>query len=154
MADVVKPNLSEWEAEPTSLRRAYNAVAAIDAFAAHIYQVARNTSHPLGSAEHDLAFRNALALEDNSFRIVRDIAKAQKHVELVRGTANLTVVRASDVHVSPVSYGRGKYGRGKYGGPPQVLVQLTSGSWDYVSSLANEALAFLVQKLAEIAESK
>ena len=40
---VVRPNMEEFNADPGNVRRAYNAVAVVDALAAHIYMWCKTT---------------------------------------------------------------------------------------------------------------
>lgn len=150
---VVLPNMSDWKAEPSDIRLAHNCIASIDALASHIFWTGFALSHEVTqSSKSDTDFRERLAEESSSFRVVRDIAKAQKHVILSRGLDKLTVRAASDIRSAPVPYGAGVCGRGRYGGPPQVLADQTDGSWDYVETLATEALVFLQAKLQAVTQ--
>src|SRR3989454_4985189 len=73
---VVRPNVAEFHANYGSLRHGYNAVAAADALVAHIFWYIRNAP----AQGDDTAYRATLASQNHDFRLLRDIAKAQKHV--------------------------------------------------------------------------
>lgn len=141
---VVKPNRAELDANYRSVRLAFNCVAAVDALAAHLFWWREKSGCPSGCA-NDSAYRQTLAGRSPQFAIIRDIAKAQKHVELRQGRPTLT--SASQVGVSGVGYGEGAFGRGRFGGVAQVLVQLNDGTWDYVESLLDECIDFLENEM-------
>ena len=68
---MVEPNLDEYNVEYDKIHRAFNAVAAVDAYAAHIYHTAEDAGIdpfaaldlPLPQTADDSAFRNSLALK-------------------------------------------------------------------------------------------
>ena len=134
---VVRPNVAEFHANYGSLRHGYNAVAAADALVAHIFWYIRNAP----AQGDDTAYRATLASQNHDFRLLRDIAKAQKHVRLTKGVPQ--VVRAEQVSARPIGYGEGQYGAGRYGGPPQLVVDINPGDFRYVESVVDAALAFL-----------
>ena len=80
---VVRPNVVDFKGDSASLRLAFNAVASVDALAAHLYhwRVVHNPA-ALRGAGGDSHFRRALAALSDDFRLIRDVAKAQKHVVL------------------------------------------------------------------------
>ena len=45
---------------------------------------------------------------------------------------------------------QGKYGHGRYGGPPQVVVDLNSGGFEYVERVVDSALNFLEAEMTRI----
>jgi len=92
--EVVHPNLEAFKAEPGSMRHAYNAVSCVDTLAAEVYSWAKVHS-PIDVADYadDSEYRSALAQKNSDFELLRDLAKAQKHVELKRGSP--TVRRSS-----------------------------------------------------------
>src|ERR1700690_3504270 len=87
LEQVVRPNVADFHADDADMRHAYNAVAAVDAFAAHIYQwCTANAAAEVAGLKHDSHYRAKLAASHDDFRLLRDIAKAQKHVRLTQGT--------------------------------------------------------------------
>jgi hypothetical protein len=82
---VVRPNVDEFHAHFADLRRAYNAISAVDALAAHLYVWAA-TYDPaaVASISRDTEYRNKLAGDSENFALLRDLAKAQKHVRLIQ----------------------------------------------------------------------
>ena len=65
-----------------SIRHNLKAVHAVDALAAHIYY-ASNGAAP---GADDTLYRAELAKQSPEFALLRDIAKAVKHVRLIRGS--------------------------------------------------------------------
>src|SRR3954467_15994569 len=96
LQEVVLPNMDEFEREPTSRRRAMNAVLSVDALPAHIYfwckklGPAAEVSDIHQPSNPDDHYRGKLSREDGtgSYKTMRDLAKALKHVELTRGPGN------------------------------------------------------------------
>jgi hypothetical protein len=142
---VVRPNLQEFDADYGNIRRAYNAVAAVDALAAHIYVWCKtNAPSEIAGLNDDSHYRGRLAGCSSDFRLLRDIANAQKHVELdPRKGAKRVVTKSAQVTTRPVAYGERPYGDRRYGGPPQVVVRTDSGALRYVEQIVAAALAML-----------
>jgi hypothetical protein len=75
---VVRPNVEEFNADYGNVRRAHNAVAAVDALAAHIYVWCKtNAPSEIAGLADDTHYRERLAGCSSDFRLLRDIAKAQ-----------------------------------------------------------------------------
>lgn len=146
--ETVKPTLAEFDAEFSSLRRAFLAVAVVDALAAQIYaQAVERGINPfdlLGWNEEgtpkrptDSAFRQRIAEDCTGFRIIRDVAKANKHAILTIGQP---LVKRSDQSLTKSKdYGLGRYGEGRFGGVDQVVVQLGTGEEIYLEHQILEA---------------
>jgi hypothetical protein len=139
---VVRPNVADFHARYADMRCAFNAVMAVDALAAYIF-VSLRTSAPseVVSLRDDSAYRGKLASQNREFRLLLDVAKAQKHVHLDRGKP--TVTRADQVSSRAIAYGEGDYGAGHFGGPPQVVVDMDDGSFVYLENVVDDALGFL-----------
>jgi hypothetical protein len=147
--DVVRPNLEELEAEFASIRRANNAVSSVDALAAHLFEWCKaNAPHEVGSARDDTAFRENLAKRSESFRLIRDIAKAHKHVRLTRGSP--LVSAAAQTNVRSLGWGEAAWDEGRWDGPPQVVVTLDDGTHRVVDAVARQAVAFLEAEMARL----
>ena len=157
--EIVLPTLDEFHRDFSSLRRAFLAVAALDALAAQIYaQSVENDLNPfelLGWSEQgapsksdDIEFRHRVAEDCDSFGIVRDVAKANKHAVLTRGTPK--VRRSEQIRSQSMPYGLGRFGEGRNGGVRQVIVRLNEGETLYLEHIvadAHERLMSLVELL-------
>jgi hypothetical protein len=146
---VVRPNVNEFHTDFADQRRAHNAVSAVDALAAHIYVWARtNAPSAVATAGDDSHYRNQLAGRNSDFALLRDVAKAQKHVHL--GRHNPQTTRADQITARPIGYGEGPYGAGRYGGVEQVVVDIASGDFAYLENVVDQALAFLEAELVAL----
>jgi hypothetical protein len=149
LQDVVRPNIAEFEAEYASERRAFNAVAAVDALSAHIYVWCRkNAPDEVTDITDDSAFRAELAKRCPEVGMLRDIAKAQKHVHLNRGNPGVTT--AAQITARPTGWGEGRWGEGRWGGPNQVVVTTDSGELRFVEQIVASGLAFLEAELTRL----
>jgi hypothetical protein len=144
LTEVVRPNVAEFNVYSDSLRWAYNAVAAVDALAAHIYVWCTMNAPAELTIQNDSQYRGTLAERDGggNFRLLRDIAKAQKHVHLKKG--NPLVKRAEQVTARRMGAGELRVG-GRVGAAPQVVVDMKPkpGDFFYVTNVVDSALAFL-----------
>jgi hypothetical protein len=81
------------------------------------------TEAPLNQ-QNDSYFRQRIAGESGAYRIIRDLAKANKHAELIK---HAPLVSSSDQAISkPTGYGVGRYGIGRFGGVCQMMIQLNT----------------------------
>ncbi|AXI47898.1 hypothetical protein C1J03_18930 [Sulfitobacter sp. SK012] len=132
-SDILTPNLDELDQGYDLIHRAFNAVAAVDAYAAHIFYAAEkmdiNVSAELSldqkASRDDTAFRQALSDNCSEFCILRDLAKANKHARLTRHRPQ--VANSGQANVKSKGYGQDGYGEGRYGGPPQIFVEVNCG---------------------------
>ena len=146
---VVQPNVTEFHTNYDSERHAYNAVAAVDSLTAHIYVwCKRNAPQEIANIENDSHYRESLAKHSPDFRLLRDIAKAQKHVYLERGKPEVTT--AAQMTARPLGWGEGGYGEGRYGGPPQVVVTTDDGDLRYVEQIIAASLAMLEAEMTRL----
>lgn len=149
LTDVVHPNVSDFHSRYDDVRFAYNAISAVDALAAHLFEwVAANNPSAVTGIPDDTVYRGALAARDQGFALLRDIAKAQKHVRLTRGSPQVS--QASQITARPIGFGLGGFGQGRYGGPPQVVVDITPTHFEYVESVVDNALAFLEAEMTAL----
>jgi hypothetical protein len=103
-----------------------------------------NAPSEIAGLNDDSHYRGRLAGCSSDFRLLRDIANAQKHVELdPRKGAKRVVTKSAQVTTRPVAYGERPYGDRRYGGPPQVVVRTDSGALRYVEQIVAAALAML-----------
>ncbi|MBS8258589.1 hypothetical protein DYI23_00030 [Roseibium polysiphoniae] len=159
--DIVEPTLAEFDEEFSCLRRAFLAVAVVDALAAQIYaQAVEHNINPfdlLGwhedgdpSDPNDSKFRHRIAENCTGFQIVRDVAKANKHAVLTRGKP--IVKRADQVVSKSKGFGLGRYGEGRFGGVYQVIIRFDDGEEAYLEHQileAHDTLLNLVELLEQ-----
>lgn len=143
---IVKPNIAEFDADRLSLRRALNALASVDALAAHMFAWLQ-TNHPskVTNISDDSHYRANLSAQNADFHLVRDAAKAQKHVVLTRGTPQTST--ASQMQSRNIGWGEAGWGDGPWGGGPAIAIELDSGSLAIAFSTLSRALAFLEQEM-------
>jgi hypothetical protein len=149
---VVRPNVEEFNADYGNVRRAHNAVAAVDALAAHIYVWCKtNAPSEITGVADDSHYRGRLADCSSDFRLLRDIAKAQKHVHLdPRRGGKPEVTTSAQVTTRAFGWGQGPYGGGRYGGPPQVVVTTDNGELRYVETIVAAALVLLEAEMTRL----
>ncbi len=159
--EIVEPTLAEFDKEFSDLRRAFLAVAVVDALAAQIFEQANEQGiNPFDLLEpheegdppkpRDDEFRKRIAQNCHAFSIIRDVAKANKHAILIQW--NPEVKRSDQIVSKAIGYGRGEFGRGRYGGETQVMVQLNDGREIHLESRLHDAHATLLG-LIEILEN-
>ncbi|TIX82108.1 MAG: hypothetical protein E5V27_14240 [Mesorhizobium sp.] len=141
---VITPNLAELANDYGNVRLALNAVHAVDALAAHIFYGAGGKGK-IGS-DDDLAYREQLAKQDAEFGLLRDVAKAAKHVMLERGTPKVST--AGQISSKGLGWGEARYGEGRYGSPPQAMVLTDAGEHRVLETVIRGALAFLEKEMA------
>lgn len=146
---VVAPNVEDFHNNFSSLRHAHNAISALDSLAAHLYCWAvANSPNVVSSAKGDSCYRNELAERNGSFKLLRDIAKAQKHVHLTRH--NPQVERADQVTSKNIGWGDGGYGQGRSGGGEQVIVNDYNDQIHYVEEIIDLSLKFMISEMREL----
>jgi hypothetical protein len=139
---VVHPNVEDFHSHFADMRRAYNAISAVDALAAHLYFWATvNNPAAVASSNDDTAYRAELAARNQDFALLRDVAKAQKHVRLTRGKPQVS--HEAQVTSRQIRYGEGVFGGGRYGGVEQVVIDIDLANFFYAESILDNALAFL-----------
>ena len=95
----VDENVAEFLAEPNDVRRAVNAMWAVDALVAHIWRWAHERK--LMSHDSDDRYRDELAKDDSAYAVVRDAANAVKHAKLTRTKNPIVTVSESFASVGP-----------------------------------------------------
>lgn len=149
LVDIVKPNIAEFHEHYSDLRRAHNAIGAVDALAAHLFVWASaNAPLTVASVNDDSHYRATLASRNRDFALIRDIAKALKHVQLTR--YNPQVSRADQITSRPIGWGEGGWGEGRWGGVEQVVVEIVPGEISYVENIVDRAVAFLEAEMAAL----
>jgi len=87
----------------------------------------------------------ALARQNAEFGLVRDLAKALKHVELVRGTPR--VKDASQMGTEGLGFDVARFDEARFDSPAQVVVTTNLGGKRVVESVLQNALTFLKQEM-------
>ena len=146
---IVRPNMDEMRTAFGDVRRAFNAVAAVDALAAHIYWwICHNAAHEKKGADNDSEYRDRLAQKNFDFQLVRDIAKAQKHVRLTRGSPQ--VPTATHVATRSLGWDEAPWDEGRWDSPPQVVVTTNADQVRVVESILQGALGFLESEMKRL----
>ena len=145
---VFRPNLQEFHDNYGDLRRAFNAAAAIDALAAHIYWWAMQNRASYVAGINDSGFRKRLAAADPDFKLTFEVAKANKHVQLTQGRPS--VANASQIAAKSVGFGEGRWGDVRWDGPLQVFIEPTGAPQWGAEGVFDRALAFLEAEMAAL----
>ena len=150
--DIVVPCMNDFRKEQDALHKGFSAVSAVDAYAAHIFSqlvsMQRDPFAELGDGpsnnRDDTHFRGLLAKLSDSFELVRDVAKANKHAFLVRGNvAKLKANGSNDTVRVQLAYGEGGFGDGQFGGASYLVVKCQDGTQRKLLSELEKALKFL-----------
>lgn len=151
-SEIVEANMKEFRDREGEMHKGFNAVSAVDAYAAHIHSellgLGKDPFLELnrGAADgrDDTHFRGCLADENDHFRVVRDVAKANKHAFLTRGNPQKLAANGSgDTESVSIGYGEGEYGVGDYGGAPQLVVNCLNGGRKNLLHEVDAALGYL-----------
>lgn len=145
---VVAKNIDDFHADYASERFAFNAIASVDALAAHLWSWCVANAPAEAGLGDDTAYRAMLAGRHPDFGLLRDVAKAQKHVRLTRG--NPKVNNASQAVSRGVGFGEGGFGLGRFGGPEQVVVDDNNGDMHYVEHLVDDVVEFLLAEMNRV----
>ncbi|MGA7791775.1 MAG: hypothetical protein WCA19_01970 [Candidatus Acidiferrales bacterium] len=149
LENVVRPNIADLHNQSDSVRLACNAIATVDALAAYIFYWCHAWApSEITGLKDDTDYRATLAQRNPDFLLLRDTAKAQKHVRLTRGKRHVT--KAEQMSSRAIGWGEGPYGEGRFGGPPQVVIDTDDGNLCYVESLVDSALGFLESEMARL----
>jgi hypothetical protein len=89
-----------------------------------------------------------LAQNSSDFRLLRDIAKAQKHVHLIRGATEVTT--AAQVAARSLGWDEAKLDQSRWDGPPQVVLTTDAGELRYVERIVADALTVLETEMSRL----
>lgn len=139
---VVTPTVDEFYNNYGDLRHAFLAVAVVDMLAAQIFHdLEVKDNQTVQNISDDSDYRGNLSQTNKDFCLLRDVAKAHKHVKLNRGTP---LVDGSDqTSVKSLGWGVARWGEGRWGSPPQVVVATNSGEYRVVETIIKKSLEFL-----------
>lgn len=145
---VVQPNVVDFHGNFHDVRHAFNAVNAVDALAAHLYVWAKVRGlAAVATIRDDSHYRQTLASRNQSFELLRDIAKAQKHVHLTKH--NPKIIKASQIDARSIGWGEGGFGEGRFDGVEQVVVNIASDEFAYVEEIVDSSLIFLKTEMSQ-----
>ena len=146
---IVRPNMNDLGEGYGDVRYAFNSIAAVDALAGQMWQWCReNALHEIANISDDIGYRQRLAEANMDFALVRDMAKAQKHIHLTRGSPQVS--DADQVKTRSLGWGQARWNEGRWGSPPQVVVGTEDGEVRAVESVLSRALAFLEAEMVRI----
>ena len=149
LEQIVRPNVGDLHANYGDVRHAFNAVAAVDALAGHLYRwCCSSAPHAVAGVRDDSAYRDRLAQTNVDFALVRDIAKVQKHIHLNRGSPQVST--AAQVETRSLGWGQCRWGEGRWGSPPQVVVETDAGEVRVVEAVLDRALNFLEAEIQRL----
>jgi hypothetical protein len=144
LEEVVRPNVMDLAADYGNIRKALNTLHSVDALTAYIYNDAGRKSGT--EAKDDSAFRAKLSRQNPDFRLLRDLAKAVKHVVLEEGAP---VVRtAEQVKATSLGWDMGQWDEIRFDGPPQAVVITNAGVHRSIEAIVSKALDFLEGEMA------
>jgi hypothetical protein len=153
---VVLPNVAEFNENFGDVRLAFNAVASVDALAAQLHAWCRvNAPVEVAGLEDDTHYKEGLAQRSAGFALVRDVANAQKHVELTRGKRIREVSSAEQVRTQQVGgsfkgWKPGVWKPGAWGDRPQVVVLTNGCNTRAVRDFVAEALSFIDREMTRL----
>jgi hypothetical protein len=120
-----------------------------DALAGHLYQWCCNSApHVVVGVGDDTAYRERLARANAEFALVCDIAKAPKHIQLNRGSPQVSTV--AQVETRSLGWGEARWGEGRWDSPPRVVVQTDAGEFRVVEAILDRALSFLEAEMKRL----
>lgn len=147
LEQIVRPNVADLTARPGDMRHAFNAIAAVDALAAHIY--VWDKQHGSGSilGADDTQYRQTLSARDRDFELVFETAKASKHVRLTRGSPS--VAAADQVASRVANWGDFRWGELRWDTLMVYISPNGEASWTALD-VVTRALAFLEREMASL----
>ena len=149
--NILEPSLNEFRERHEELHLAFAAVAAVDAYAAHIFREATDMEVDVagrlgfdikeGRGLDDSWFRNEIAKKHRHFAVLRDAAKANKHALLTRYTP--IVNGSGDTQLEARGFGVSAYGTRRYSGTPEVVIKDVRGDTHYIEELLDVSVEIL-----------
>jgi hypothetical protein len=147
---VVRPNMREMLNDLDDLRFAFNAIAAVDALAAHIYWWAvHHRPDAVAGINDDTEYRaKALVKRSHDFQIVFETAKAIRHGRLTRGTP--PKVRAADQLVAKAAgWDNMRWDDFRWDTTQVRIEPIGEAAWS-AEGVLTRALAFLEEEMATL----
>lgn len=149
LENVVEPNFEELRAHYGDPRCGFNAISSVDALAAHLFQWCKiHAPDEVSGLSDDTTYRERLSAQDGDFALVRDVAKAQKHVILTRG--NPSVSAADQIMPRSLGWGEARWGEGRWDSPQQVVVKTNNGAFRALEAVVNNSITFLKAEMERL----
>lgn len=144
LEQIVEPNLADVNTDFGNIRLVLNLVYSVDALAAQIFHAAAGAL----PGKDDSEYREILAKANpEEFALLRDVAKAIKHVRLQRGKP---LVSGSDqLSVRALGWDEVEWNDGRWDSPPQVVVETTTGRIRVVETIAMRSLHLLKAEMVK-----
>jgi hypothetical protein len=110
--------------------------------------VPANAAAEVACVSNDSQFRAILPQRSQDFGLLRDIAKAQKHVHLAQGNPRVTT--ADQVTARSLGWDQARFDEGRWDGPPQIVVTTDAGDLRYVEQIVVAAVVFLEAEMTRL----
>lgn len=143
---VVKPNITDFKNAYGSLRHGSNAVAALDALAAHIFIWCKtNALNEIAGITDDSHYRETLSKKNTDFGLLRDIAKAQKHVHLTKGNPKIST--AEQIESLSLGWDQASWDESHWNSHPQIVAETNDKQLVYLETVIDKALIFIESEM-------
>jgi hypothetical protein len=144
LEEIARPNVVDLADDYGNVRKALNALHSVDALTAYIYNDAGRRSGT--GSKDDSQFRAKLSKQNPDFRLLRDVAKAAKHVVLEKGAPIVT--KAEQIRAMSLGFDIGSWDEIRFDGPPQAVVITDAGEHRTIEAVVSKALDFLEGEMA------
>lgn len=147
---IVRPNIKQMSEAPKDVRLAFNAAAAVDALAAHLYwwAVEHFPEHVRG-CDNDSEYRHHLRRMDSDLSLTFDVAKANKHARLEFGKP--LVVEAADIATRDLNVDDyASFDDINFSDERQVSIATTDGFYAMAGPTMCRALGFLERLMTSL----
>ncbi|MEK7995882.1 MAG: hypothetical protein AAB403_18950 [Planctomycetota bacterium] len=147
LEQIVRPNLDEMELDRGDMRFAFNAAAAVDALAAHMYCWAvEHSPDRVAEEEDDNSYRHTLAAKNLDFKLTTEVARANKHVRLDRGKP--TVKTASQMATRELTVcDFASWDDIWFGEGDQVSIEIPGATFEVAEAVFARACIFLEEEM-------
>lgn len=149
---VVRPNMADLNADTGDIRAAFNAIASVDALAAHIYHWGISQEPPLIEKlrRDDDDFRERLESLNEDYRLLCDVARAFKHGRLREKKKPRLVYSASEISPHTLMVDDMESFDRDWTEEPSVLIDRGEGKPLIARNVLERALEFLEGRMEEI----
>ena len=141
----LEPNYQDWLKDPTDKRLAMNAILSLYHIADHFWHEHQSIPETVYKTKCAGDYRKELASNNMSFRLLRDIAEAHKHLKLHRTIREISSAKQTDIGSMP--YGEGSYSSGPYSGGPSLIVTDDKGKRHHLTQIARSVRLLWKEKL-------
>ena len=131
---IARPDYQDFVADPTNVRAAMH--AALSHFHLHewVFEEHKSNSAKVFGCNRTSDFMRHLSTNEcRDFALIKDVANAQKHCSLTRGSPS--IAGAQNVAVKATGWDEGGFGEGPYGGSPSLIIDMGSGSLRHFSAV-------------------